>query len=83
MLEHLKSEAVSLKLEKLKAGCENKDDVQKERRALPDCSSWTRESCRKLWVALGEADSALSLCADGPGTKTSLEIEIFVASGLV
>lgn len=79
----MKSKDVSLKLKKLKAGCENKDDVQKERKTLPGCSSWIRESCRKLWMALGEADSALSPCADGSGTKTSLEFEIFVISGLV
>lgn len=59
LLEHLKSEDVSLKLKKLKAGCENKDDAQKARRAWPDCSCWVWESYREIWMALGKADSAL------------------------
>lgn len=49
--EHLKSEGVSLKLKNLRGGCENKDDVQKERKALQDCSCWIWKSCRKLWMA--------------------------------
>lgn len=71
LLEHLKSKDISLKLKELSAVVKIKM-MQKERKAWPGCGCWIWGSCRKLWVALGEADSALSPCADGPEPLFSL-----------